>query len=180
MSEEKKEIIDVLQGCIDSLKYVNDEFEGLSGWGVRAERMGKAAQLIEKLKVEPQGMRLAEYMMLKEYERDLFGYTLTKLLTPEAADARVTAYGNVYIVPMAYSYAHGLGIDIHIHDHPGSVPPYASVPCHNTRVWRVNVPRYQITDSMLAWALRRRFEIDHYDSKWRMELAQAASGKVVV
>lgn len=47
-----EELVKVLEACMESLEYVNNNHPQISGWGVREERIAKALALLERVKAE--------------------------------------------------------------------------------------------------------------------------------
>lgn len=48
----KKDIIKVLEDCVDSFEYVNTTHPNATGWGVRLQRIQELNEVIKTLKTE--------------------------------------------------------------------------------------------------------------------------------
>lgn len=49
----RKQLIDVLEGCIESLEYVNRNYPNATGWGVRNDRVRAARTAIADIERQP-------------------------------------------------------------------------------------------------------------------------------
>lgn len=119
------------------------------------------------------GLPLIEYMALPAY-RDLFVAAVGPHLTDAQRELRVTCYGSVQLAPVGYSWADGLTVEVRSFLHGAD-----SEPDRDFTWFNVTIPRDEVPDEMIAWAIRRRAELDKYEANWRAELSNFAAGRLM-